>query len=231
MSRCAALLLALFTGACSVPDSGKVARSECLAIAEAYRTHRWRASAANVLHGNDPDGVRVDTPDLHFRPPGTAPGWWVPGGINVGVPYQWGGFASLEEFDSSLASRLAAGDVYTRKKRELLDAGVSRHATGIDCSGFVSRCWKLPRSFSTRELAGICVPLGSWDDLRLGDILNTWNNHVILFAGWDDSHRSRIIAYETGVPPHWLVVRHSIAVDVLKKRGFVPLRYRGIRDG
>jgi len=166
MMRCALLFIALAVSACSTPGSGGVTRSECLAIAEAYRAHRWQPTAANVFHGIDSNGVRVDTPDAGYRPPGAVPGWWEPGQVNEGIPYQWGGFATPEQFDRELASGLAAGDVYTQEKRRLLDAAVSRHATGIDCSGFVSRCWKLPRSYSTREFAGICDPLTSWADLR-----------------------------------------------------------------
>ena len=36
------------------------------------------------------------------------------------------------------------------------DAAVSRFAAGVDCSGFVSRCWRLDRPFSTRELPALC---------------------------------------------------------------------------
>lgn len=231
MLRSALLLTVLAISACSTPGTGSVTRSECLAIAETYRSHRWHPSAANVFHGVDPDGVRVDTPDISYRPPGAVPGWWLPGQVNEGVPYQWGGFAMPEQFDRDLASGMAAGDVYTQEKRRLLDAAVSRHATGIDCSGLVSRCWKLPRSFSTREFARICDPLSSWDDLRPGDILNTYNSHVMLFAGWLDTSRTHIIAYETGIPPFWLVVRHPVGVDFLRQKGFAPFRYRGMRDG
>ncbi len=231
LRHCALLFLGVLTVACSGPRGAGVTRSECLAIAERYRTHRWTPAVANILHGTDPDGVEVDTPDIGFRKPGAVPGWWVPGIVNEGIPYQWGGFATPEQFDRELATGMAAGDVYTQKKRQLLDAAVSRHATGIDCSGFVSRCWRLPRSCSTRELDSICERLPSWDALLPGDVLNTFNSHVFLFAGWEDDTRARLIAYETGIPPHWLVVRHSLAVDELKAKGFTPLRYRGIRDG
>ncbi len=229
--RCALLIFPLLTVACSGPRSPGVTRSECLATAEQYRTHRWTPAAGNVRHGADPDGVVVDTPDIGYQKPGAVPGWWVPGIVNQGIPYQWGGFATLEQFDRDVATGKAAGDVYTQKKRQLLDAAVSRHATGIDCSGFVSRCWRLPRSFSTREFHSICDPVPSWDDLRPGDILNTFNNHVCLFAGWADAARTRLVAYETGIPPHWFVVRHSLAVAELKAKGFTPLRYRRVRDG
>lgn len=208
----------------------RVTRAECLAIAENYRTHRWLPTAANVRHGTDSDGITVDTPDVSYQRPGAVPGWWHPDRWNESIPYQWGGFATPEQFDRDVASGMAAGDVYTQKKRQLLEAGVSRHATGIDCSGFVSRCWRLPRSFSTREFAQICDLLPSWDALLPGDILNINNGHAVLFAGWANSRRDRIIAYETGVPPFWLVVRHAIAVDSLNRQGFEPFRYRGLQD-
>ena len=208
----------------------RVTRAECLSIAERYRTHRWVASSANVLHGADADGVRVDTPDLAYQPEHTFAGWWTVGRENEGIPYQWGGFCTPEEFDAAVRSGKAAGDIYTEAKRALLEKAVSRHAAGIDCSGYVSRCWKLPRAHSTRELPKLCTRLASWNDLKPGDILNTHNAHCLLFAGWDGPARTRIIAYETGCRPTWKVFRNSIAVSWLKAQGYQPWRYRGMKD-
>ena len=59
------------------------------------------------------------------------------------MPYQWGGFSSTEEFLQGLKAGKAAGDVYTAEKRRLLEAAVSKQAVGIDCSGLISRCWRL----------------------------------------------------------------------------------------
>jgi hypothetical protein len=228
VSICGLLLTCLLAASCSTPQRS-VTPKECLAIAESYRTHRWMPSERNILHGPDAEGIRVDTPDIGHRPPGAIPGWWRAGQWNTGVPYQWGGFATPEQFDRDLAAGKAAGDVYTAEKRRLLDAAVSRHATGIDCSGFVSRCWKLPRSYSTRELHSLCSPLASWDELQPGDILNTYNAHVYLFAGWEDAARTRFTAYDTGSPPNWLVVRQSLSAADLKAKGFAPWRYRRMK--
>jgi hypothetical protein len=205
-------------------------RAEVMARAEAYRTHRWLAGEANVRHGWDRKGVRVDTPDIGYQVRRAIPGWWVPGQWNQGVPYQWGGFCSVAEFDRGVARGLAAGDVYTLEKRAGLEAAVTDEAVGIDCSGFVSRCLGLPRAYSTRELAAVCERLPGYEALRPGDILNTYNAHCLLFGGWEDAGRTRMWAYETGIPPHWKVIRHRPTVESLKASGFQPLRYRGIKD-
>ena len=77
MLRCIALLLSLISASCSSPGSrtGQVTRSECMAIAEAYRTHCWIPTSANVRHGPDAAGIQVDTPDHGYRKPGAVPGW------------------------------------------------------------------------------------------------------------------------------------------------------------
>ncbi len=227
---CLALASCASPGQPPMPILSKVTRAESIQIAESYLRHRWVPSRQNILHGNDARGVRVDTPDIDYQPGGRAiPGWWVPGAVNEGVPYQWGGFSTLAEFDQGIAQGLAAGDVYTDAKRAALDDAVSPQAVGIDCSGFVSRCWKLPRAYSTRELPGLCDPI-PWEDLKAGDILNTHNAHCLLVSHWDDAQRERVFVYETGCPPTWKVAAHAIDVAWLKSLGYTAWRYRGIVD-
>ena len=232
MRRCPkSLLLALFLplllAHCAAPST--VTRAECLRTANSYRMHRWTPEAGNVKHGPDSKGIRIDTPDISYQPPGAIPGWWVAGTQTQGVPYQWGGFSTLAEFDQGLKDGKAAGDVYTDAKRAALDDAVSTEAVGIDCSGFISRCWKLPRSYSTRELPLLCKSI-RWDELKPGDILNTHNAHCLLIADWDGPNRERVLAVETGCPPTWKVVSHTIDVAWLKSLGYTAWRYRGMKD-
>jgi hypothetical protein len=212
-----------------VQAPSRVTRAESIEIAESYRLHQWKPSAANVKHGNDSRGVRVDTPDVSFNPGGAIPGWWKANEWNMGVPYQWGGFSTLAEFDAGVAAGRAAGDVYTSQKRALLDDAVSAEAVGIDCSGYISRCWKLPRSYSTRELPGLCREI-AWDELQPGDLLNTHNAHCLLFAGWLNGEKTRFLCYETGCPPTWKVLSHPIPVSFLVPQGYKPYRYGGMVD-
>ena len=193
-----------------------VTRQQAIETAVAYQQFVWVPTSQNAFHGRDANGVQVDTPDVGFQRPGTRPGWWAPGQKNVGVPYMWGGFSSLQEFADGLRAGKYAGDVYSADKRRQLDAAVSREAVGIDCSGLVSRCWRLPHAYSTRTLPGVCVSLASYDDLRPADILNSDNNHVLLFKDWVDPKHERLYSYEAGSPPSWKVLLVDIPVSMLR---------------
>lgn len=229
--RLPALSATLFLALC-MPQlaNAQVKRGEAIRIAEEYRNLRWTASEENAFHGKDSDGIWVDTPDEGFSRPGTRPGWWRAGGENLGMPYKWGGFSSPKEFRAGLKKGLYAGDIYSAEKRRLGDAAVSRHTVGIDCSGLISRCWKLKRPYSTRELPALCAPLPSFADLKPGDIVNAPNNHVLLFKAFTDDTKRRILAYEAGSPPTWKVLLNSIPLSLLEKDGYQPLRYRKIRE-
>lgn len=203
-----------------------------MATAERYLNHVWQPEERNIFHGKDPQGIQVDTPDAGYRPAAgkSRPGWWVPGQRNTGLPYKWGGFDTPEEFDRGLRAGKYAGDIYTAEKRRLLDAAVSQHTVGIDCSGLISRCWGLPHSYSTRKLTTLCDPVLDFADLRPGDIFNLHNAHVLLFAGWADSNRQRLRAYEAGSPPTWKVLLNEMPLPFLTNQGYTAWRYRGMRD-
>ncbi|MCB1225622.1 MAG: hypothetical protein KDK99_07440 [Verrucomicrobiales bacterium] len=211
-------------------DFPPVTRAEALEIGRGYTTLRWLPTERNVRHGRDRRGVLVDTPDVSYQKPGAVPGWWVPGQWNTGMPYQWGGFSSPQEFLEGIAQGRAAGDVYTTEKRRQLEAAVSREAVGVDCSGFVSRCWKLPRAYSTRELASLCDRLPSWNDLRPGDLLNTYNVHCLLFVRWVDPMRTKVRVLESGTLGVWGTVEREHEVGKLISFGYQALRYRKMRD-
>lgn len=170
----------------------------------------------------------MQTPDSDLQGQGYQGGWWRAGQPAKGMPYQWGGFDTPESFASSLARGQVAGDISTPTKRKLGDTVVSRHAAGIDCSGFVSRCWNLSRPYSTRQLPEICEPLKSWADLKPGDILLN-DRHVLLFAGWQTQDEV-ILAYEAGPLPVWRVNAAAIPCRKLLREGYAPWRYRHIRD-
>jgi hypothetical protein len=217
---------AILPGDASAPS--QVTPSEALATARIYANHPWQPFARNILHGTDASGIRVDTPDIGYRPPNGRKGWWIPGAVNEGIPYKWGGFDDPASFDAAIAAGRAAGDVSSPAKRMADNAAVSAQAAGVDCSGFVSRCLKLPVVYDSARLPSVCEPLASARDLRAGDLLNIPHRHVILVAGWARPDHSWICYYETGGIPEWKPALKQSPLDKLLALGFQPLRYRGM---
>jgi len=227
MVRIASMSFALVALLASCASQG-VSRKQAIETAWTYTQVEWTPASTQALHGKDVDGIEVHTPDTSLQSAGYQGGWWRAGQIARGMPYQWGGFDTPQSFKASLARGEVAGDISTPAKRHLGDAAVSRRAAGIDCSGFVSRCWNLSQPYSTRQLPEICEPLPSWSSLKPGDILLN-DRHVLLFAGWQTPGKV-ILAYEAGPFPVWRVDAAAIPYAKLQREKYSPWRYRHIRD-
>lgn len=200
------------------PDSRSISndvirRPEIIEIAKRYAQHKWRATTDNTHHGPDELGNQVDTPDESYRK-----GGFVVDAENVGIPYKWGGFSSIEQFDNGIRTGKLAGHLPKKGSSPASD-----QAVGVDCSGLVSRCWDLPRKHSTRSLGNICYELESFENLRPGDIVNSFDGHVVIFESFANAERTRISVYEAGGTR---VERNVHTIARLKKKGFKPLRYK-----
>ena len=205
-----------------------VTRAESLKIAESFINHRWRASAKNVRHGKDADGIEVHTPDRnggHGSPRGDC---WVPDAENIGVAYKWGGNDGPKSFSAGIRAGKAGGDVYTVEKRRRGGKAVSADAVGVDCSGFINHCWKLTARYSTNSLPSICQRLSSPAALEPADIMNQPNGHVLLFVKWLDGEKRRAVFYEAA--PFSKTRAAERNVNEMTAAGYQPLRYRYIRN-
>ncbi len=200
----------------SIQEEVAARRAEFMATAERYRTFEWRASERNRLHGNDADGVPVDTPDDSFRDDG-----WVLGEGNVGMPYRWGGFDTPESFLAGIAEGRPAGQIPANNGQGAPPA--SRRAVGIDCSGFVSRCWNLPVKRSTRTFAPLVYELSSFEDLLPGDLINNHDGHAVLFENFPDDDHSHVTVIESTFPK---VKRTTYNLDLLRSANMRPMRYK-----
>jgi len=206
-----------------------VTRDQVMATAHSYTQVRWMPEERHVRHGKDGFGQWIHTPDVTLeKNTGDKRGWWQPGVEAVSMPYKWGGFDTPESFQHKIRRGYLAGDIATQDKLRLLERGVSRRTTGIDCSGFVSRCWGLRRAYSTRRLHLVSHRLESWEKLKPGDMLLT-RGHVMLFAGWSKPG-TEIEIYEAGPLPVWKVHRSKYQVESLINGGYAPWRYNHIRD-
>ncbi|MFG2304116.1 hypothetical protein [Actinacidiphila glaucinigra] len=71
------------------------------------------------------------------------------------------------------------------------------HSYRTDCSGFVSMTWHLTTSLTTETLPNVSTQI-SKADLRPGDALNDYSDHVVLFAGWKDQDAGTFYYYAEG---------------------------------
>ena len=204
-----------------------ITRAEALRIAESYVQHHWEASARNVLHGKDKKGVEVHTPDREGGHGNPLDECWRINEENIGVAYKWGGDDTPASFSAGIRAGKAGGDVYTPDKRRLDDAAVSDAAVGIDCSGFICRCWKTSKRYSTSSLADVCIKLHSPAELQPADIMNTRRGHVLMFVKWLDEEKKRPLFYEAA--PFSKTRASERDVDEMVSDGFVPMRYRHMR--
>ncbi len=149
-------------------NSLTVTRSEALVIGEAYRDFQWTAIAGNISAGAQTvtDGHIIRTPS-----------WISPIGAKTAVPYKWGGFSSLETYKTKAEAGIYTGSDYTS------DVSPSDlYCVGVDCSGFVSRCWRLSSKYGTSTLPSISTELANYDAMKTGDIINLAGSHVRMFV-------------------------------------------------
>ncbi|WP_039765646.1 hypothetical protein [Caldicellulosiruptor sp. F32] len=152
-------------------------RNQIMSIAYQYNNYKWYCSKQNF------DGSKVANPNLWKRPCFIT-------SYNTyyyQVPYCWGGGDSLSEFGQKINEGYAAGNVYTSS------SGYVGGTTGVDCSGFVSKCWMLPYKWSTYDIMRYCKSI-SFSALQQGDALCN-SGHVMLFYQKDAS--GNYIVYES----------------------------------
>ena len=151
-----------------------------------YANFEWTATERNVLHGTDPEGVPVDTPDVAWKGEVLHCGWWKAGEVSKGVAYGWGNASTIEEFDAGLLEGKLAGNVPEDKFRR-----GSKHSVGVDCSGLLTRCWNLPKKIATRDIPNYADKI-SLEEIRQGDVFAKVGSHVMFFHEFLDEEKKRV---------------------------------------
>lgn len=180
-------------------------RDRIIEIAEEYLNHEWYPTEENIFH-DEYKGWPIDTPDRDTYTEAPNNWGWKANQMNKAIPYKWGGFSSIsglnltnpEDFDEQYTGTGAyngtihyGGDIYTDKNY------VCPKACGVDCSGFVSRCWNLPEKHGTYTLP-YTSSLVKLDELQKGDVLNIPRYHVILFIEFVNDEKTLIRTIECG---------------------------------
>ncbi len=182
-----------------------VTRTEALQIADDHVVHVWTATAANI--GTT---ATVTTPS------------WIQVGQNVSIPYKWGGWNTIAQFDAGVAAGKLAGDINT----STVDWG---NSVGNDCSGYVSICWKTAQKYGTSTIGNVSHQLSSVNDLLPGDATNKAGSHIRLFVEWTgDGKLVQAEATSSGTPG-WFTRYYTWTVSGIT--GYVPIRYNSITGG
>jgi hypothetical protein len=100
-----------------------------------------------------------------------------------------------------------------------------------DCSGYVSMAWNLNQrtNYWTGNLASVSHRIAT-SALKPGDILLLPRSHVVIFAGWGDSARTRFHLYEEysrGKPARYVT---NASLSYYLNRGYGAYRYDRIAD-
>lgn len=100
-----------------------------------------------------------------------------------------------------------------------------------DCSGYVSMAWGLDQkvNYWTGNLATVSHRIAS-KDLRVGDALLLPRSHVVLFAGWANSAKTKFHLYEEysrGKPARYVT---DASLSYYLDRGYGAYRYDNINE-
>ncbi len=135
--------------------AGAITRDEVIVRAKAFAFHPWKAGPANLTASCNAKYKSV---------------YQV--GDYLGLPYDWGGYMSLFEFDQEIAQGLGAGSYP--------DDGVLDCTAGVDCSGFVSEAWASGH-FTTSDLAQTSTQIAQ-NAMKPGDVFNKAGFHVAMYS-------------------------------------------------
>lgn len=116
------------------------------------------------------------------------------------VPYNWGGWDSLDGFNTKISQGKTAGNIRTKKVYSMI--------AGVDCSGYVQRCWGLndyKRNTTMLDDVNISIRI-SLLDIKFGDAWNS-SGHIMIYNNIDDY--GNYILYESTLLDEFDGVYHS----------------------
>lgn len=157
-----------------------------VSLANEYADYVWAPTEKNCYHGYDRERISVNTPDYDYVGTSYHCGWWKVNQNNKGIPYNWGGCSSLQDFERGIIEGKFAGNV-----PDLRSNISSRECVGVDCSGLVTICWNTEERITTGTIPVIAVPLETTGLLLPGDVLLLPGSHVMIFLNFTDETKTK----------------------------------------
>lgn len=182
-----------------------ISRSAVIADAKAYHSSfTWTCAAKNLAALSN------------WRCPRYVSG----AGTYSYMPYCWGGFSTTAQFRDGLSGSGRVGNINS-------STGTHVYNTyGLDCSGYVSRCWRQSTKYGTGTIGNICTTI-NYSQLKSADALNKSGSHIVLYEYADGS--GNYVLYEATTLNQYDRVSHTLrSISNLSSGGYVALRYNGI---
>ena len=187
------ILAACLAGA----TAGAITRDEVVLRAQGYAYHPWTCGYANLTASCSAGYHSVYTPGDYF-----------------GLPYDWGGYLTLFQFDKGILDGKGAGSYSSD--------GVLSCTVGLDCSGFVSKVWDVGH-FGTATIHNTSheIPLSG---IKKADAFNIPGYHVVLFGG----------TVQNNWPVFYEAINYNTQINMYGGwayvSGFTPIRLDSISD-
>jgi hypothetical protein len=200
-------------------------RAEVLQRAQDYLNVNWTLRAENFSHDGIENRCAKEEGKYWLRPRR-----FTQASINQTfgpMPYHWGGDDTKQKYLVKMSQNKLAGSVCTCREPEHNYCAVSE-AAGVDCSGFISGCWNVPKH-GTSNLSAIADSVVNLANLRPGDALNKAGSHVRLFVGFKPGAAQvfQVIESATNLRCEG-VCRSEYTADQLV--GYKPLRFKMIQE-
>ena len=190
--------------ALSKTSNSPVTRSEALETGDAYVQHVWTATSSNIGTTST-----VTTPS------------WVQVGENQRIPYKWGGWSTVAQFDAGIAAGKLAGDINT----STVDWG---NSVGADCSGFVSVCWNTSQKYGTSTFHNCSSELSNFNELLPADATNNAGSHIRMVVEWTGDGKLVQIEETSSGDPGWAARYYTWRLSDITN--YVPIRYDLIQE-
>jgi hypothetical protein len=192
-------------------------RDKVVSHAFSYANYEWLPTDNNIYHGYDSNGILINTPDIDYISTKYNCGWWEINQYNKGIPYNWGGCSTIEEFEVGIKAGKFAGNVPDSR-----DNGISKDCVGVDCSGLVTNCWGVTERLSTKSIPEIASELDSLRSLLPGDVILKAGSHVMIFIKYNDNEKTCAQIVDSSRSTGRVLLRTVILEELLQKgyKGF-----------
>lgn len=195
-----------------------IIQADPIEIAESYRDLIWFIQEDNVMEnytltGNSQDGYTDEQPCD-----------WIDliGEYSVGMPYHYGGRDDFIEWEEDYVDgTLGPGGHSVHYPGSLV------WASGIDCSGFVGRCWEinnyiLHMYFNTTYIANNFEEV-TVEELQPGDCFVKTGVHARLFYEWGEDNNVITIESTSGNYNRVIQYEYDLYQDIINQ-GYVICR-------